>query len=356
MKKIYFLFISLILFSNCFVKIETKKARNSPPEYLGDISDHKNSYNNYMEAYYDNLIKKYGYNTKSSCGYIAISNLLSYYDNYLSDDIIDEKYDFPASISTYDFISERQSPGTNNERGYDYSNYNSYYDYIENSKSNVFHTYLMSLGVELGVNDKNKDDYGTNFEDRLKVLKKYLADKNIKYTIESKEKNWFVNNVKSFVIENIKKGYPVLVGIQNSEEAHAVIAYEYDEINDKVYSHFGDKMRTRSTIEDSEFPTYVNALVLKIDKTHTHTNNYIVNGKEYCYCDPHIKVYKELSHNYKYTSIDSSNHKVYCECGLNYIDKHNFKRSSNGGKFYSVCVSCGYTLSSDDFNIISERY
>ncbi len=355
MKKIYFLFITLLLFSNSFTVNKIKKAKNPPP-YIADISKHKDNYNNYMEAYYDNLKENYGYNQMGSCGYVALSILLSYYDNYLSDDIIDERYDVAARLDVNDFITKRCSPGTNNEIAYNYKNFNTYYNYILNTKSKVFHTYLISLGIDLGIHKKNVDDYGTTFNDRLKVLKKYLTNKNIDYKIESKEKNAFANNVKSFVIENVKKGNPVLVGIENSEEAHAVIAYEYDEINDKIYCHFGDKMRTRSTIEDSEFPTYENALVLKINKNHVHTENYIVDGKVYCYCNPHIKVYKELSHNYEYTSIDSSNHNIYCECGLDYIDKHNFKRSSIDGKIKSTCTLCGFTISSDDLNIISEGH
>ncbi len=330
------------------------KEKASNDDYKrSDFSTHKNKYNNYMEAYYDNLIYNYGYNSNDSCGYIALSMLLSYYDNYISDDIIDEKYDVSTNNTTNDFIKYRISPGTLCETGHEHKNYHTYYDYILATKNYNFHTYLISLGIEAGVNKKSDDGYPTSMNDRIKVLKKYLDSKNIDYSIDSKQFKTS-KKIKEYVIENIKKGYPVLVGVKNNYNAHAVIAYEYDETNDKIYCHMGDALHTRNTIEDVEFTKYVNAMVLKINQPHTHTNNYVVNGQTYCYCNTHLKVYDDIKHNYKYTCIDSSNHHAYCSCGENFIDKHEFKRTFNSGKAKSVCIDCGFTIDSDDYNIISE--
>lgn len=215
-----------------------------------------------MEAYYDNSIYNYGYNSNDSCGYIALSMLLSYYDNYISDDIIDEKYDASTNNTTNDFIKYRMSPGTLCETGYEHNNYNTYYDYVLATKDYNFHTYLISLGIDVGVNNKNGEDYATSMNDRIKVLKKYLDSKNIDYNIDSKQYKTS-NNIKEYVIENIKKGYPVLVGVKNDYYAHAVIAYEYDETNDKIYCHMGDALHTRNTIDDAGFTKYVNAMVFK---------------------------------------------------------------------------------------------
>lgn len=242
MKKIIFVLLSIFAFGNFYSNNYTLVEKTNDI-YKNESNNHKETYNNFMEAYYDNLVDNYGYNAKGSCGYIALSMLLSYYDNYISDNIIDEKYDVSINNSTNDFISNRISPGTKSEENYhiDINNYKTYYDYIEDTKNFNFHTYLISLGIDLGINKKNDDDYGTLLKDREKVLKTYLDIRGINYTIVSKEKNLFTNSVRNFVIDNIKQGYPVLIGVKNETYAHACIAYEYDEAEDKIYCHLGDK-------------------------------------------------------------------------------------------------------------------
>ena len=50
-------------------------------------------------------------NYKGSCGYVAIGMLLSYYDTFLSDDIIPEQYDVISAGNETDMVQRRNSPG-----------------------------------------------------------------------------------------------------------------------------------------------------------------------------------------------------------------------------------------------------
>lgn len=70
-----------------------------------------NSYDNFLQSYYDNLTYNLGMNYQGSCGYVAIGMLLSYYDTYLCDDIIDDSYDSVSIGNDANIISRRNSPG-----------------------------------------------------------------------------------------------------------------------------------------------------------------------------------------------------------------------------------------------------
>lgn len=165
-----------------------------------------------MEAYYYNLNNNFGYNENGSCGYVAVSILLSYYDNLVRDDIIDEQYDVCSTSSTIDFLSNVESPGTLHENKSLIYSYSSYYNYIKSTESTSFHSYLLSLGINLGINSKASTSFGTDINDRIKLIKNYLDSKNINYSIDSKTGK----NVREYAIENVKKGYPVLLSIRKS--------------------------------------------------------------------------------------------------------------------------------------------
>lgn len=81
-----------------FIDIETRKQKvgesyKSSDTYLSNISH----YSNFKNHYFDNLTYNFGVNYKGSCGYVAMAMLLSYYDTYISDDIVDEQYDIVSS-------------------------------------------------------------------------------------------------------------------------------------------------------------------------------------------------------------------------------------------------------------------
>ncbi len=163
MKKLIFIVITFVSYF-CLSICVTFKENSSNNDFNLASDNYKQSYNNYMEAYFNRLSSNFGLNYKNSCGYVAISNLLSYYDNYVSDDIIDEKYDVSTTSSTYDFTSI-ESPGTLHEIESEINKYNNYYDYICSTKDTSFHSYLISLGIELKVSSKTKDEFGTSIDD-----------------------------------------------------------------------------------------------------------------------------------------------------------------------------------------------
>ena len=349
MKKIVYLFFISVLFLCQFSNPSHQKDCDYELE-TNSVQTPKSSFNNYMEAYYYNLNNNFGYNENGSCGYVAVSILLSYYDNLVRDDIIDDQYDVCSTSSTIDFLSNVESPGTLHENKSLIYSYSSYYNYIKSTESTSFHSYLLSLGINLGINSKASTSFGTDINDRIKLIKNYLDSKNINYSIDSKTGK----NVREYAIENVKKGYPVLLSIRKSNSGHAVIAYDYDEKEDKLYCHSGYYDNTNKTAEELGYSSYNNAMVLKINENHIHTNNYVLKGVGYCYCDEHLKVYSDVRHKFKYTMIDDANHYSICDCGYKQIDRHQFSASFSGGMTVYKCILCSATINGDKFHTISE--
>lgn len=95
-------------------------------------------------------------------------------------------------------------------------------------------------------------------------------------------------------------------------------------------------------------------MVLKINENHIHTNNYVLKGVGYCYCDEHLKVYSDVRHKFKYTMIDDANHYSICDCGYKQIDRHQFSASFSGGMTVYKCILCSATINGDKFHTISE--
>ena len=146
-------------------------------------------YYDYKSSYFDNLTYNFGMNYKGSCGYIAIAMLLSYYDTFLSDDIIPENYDVISNGNQNDMIERRNSPGTRKDiicDANDPLNYNygfditadKYYNYIQSFQGNSLHAKLITIGAKRGYYNFNDNNIccGTNYKYRYNIINDYLND------------------------------------------------------------------------------------------------------------------------------------------------------------------------------------
>lgn len=342
-------------------------------DFLDDdvvYSSNLNSYDNFMTAYFDNLTHNFGVNYRSTCGYISIGMLLSYYDTFLNDNIIPESYDIASIGTTSNIIDRRNSPGVVRDiikapDNYDYSddtyvfnlNAYEYYDEIFALSQTSFHAHLVVRGAKFGYYDFN-DKYNPGiitFLELKNILNDHfsttLSSFNFDYEILSVNDNMYYNstmhsNVRKFAIDQIKAGNPVLLTIYKSKDiGHAVIAYDYDETTDKIYCHMGyGADMTHVTPESQGFVQYVSALVLNINTDHTHTNNYGVTTETdnqqkvnyYCYDYEHIETYGDFhTYNYTYLPNNAYSHFACCECGEYILEDH-----LNLAPSYD-CVLCG---------------
>lgn len=268
----YYSFVSTLVSMTILFSVSFNLSENCHNPYVGDgaynlstCSDEKTlavdsedidnvdeSRRDFKYEYFRGLTDNFGENVFNSCGYVAIGQLLSYYDTYLDDDIIDEKYDIQSFGDGFDMISRHNSPGVLNDPpivGLTGKNSSLLYlNYLKSVRDQSFQAELICQGNELGYFNTSysiNNCCRTTFEQRLELLDYYLAPKDITYDfvyINSKGDSSKSDEIRKFTIEQIKKGNPVLLNIgyfNNSSGGHVAIAYDYDEKKDEVYCHMG---------------------------------------------------------------------------------------------------------------------
>lgn len=268
---------------------KNQESKNS--ETLKEVEQKKND----MINYFYNLRHNFDYNAKGSCGYIAISMILSYYDTFLHDYIVPESYDVSSDNP------RKSSPGTKRYEFEDVPSDRKYAKLLKKSIDDSLHSKLVEIGSELKYHDYSnfEEKLATSHKDTIKILEKYMHDvlhfDNSYYTLVEREMDYAKDirnqskKIRDFAILLVKMGFPVILSIAPSDfsQGHTVIAYDYNEKYDKLYCHMGwDETTTHTTPEDIDFPIYKSALALKFNFPHTHTDNYYyeINGKKYYYC------------------------------------------------------------------------
>ena len=349
-----------------------------------NIQRNKDSYHNFLTSYYDNLKTNFGCNYKGSCGYVAIGMLLSYYDTYLNDNIIPEKYDAISNGYESDMTKRSNSPGIMKDviikPGV--QNYatnlspDNYYKEIEKITEISLHAKLIQLGYERGYYKIGNFKFpcGTFFNERLVIISDYFAKctnykKDIHYNLDFCRKYFFDNNekVRNFAINQIINGKPVLLSYSYDDESHACIAYDYDSKTDKLYIHKGwHNYPTNVTLDNIINIQYEDALTINFNIQHSHSNNYAVTSfinnnpviNTYCYHDCSIYTQNSyITHNsyYEYfEQFSQSKHKSFCKCGEYILSPHAIKAGSTyivDGHTFAKCIDCNEEVNLDN-NIV----
>lgn len=263
------------------------------------------SYDTYLEAYYSGLTQNMGENVRNSCGYVSLAQILSFYDSYLDDSIVPEKYDIISSGSDSNINGRSNSPGVMNDKVV-VDTGAEYLDEMYRLKDQSLHAKLITIGNELGY--YGTDAHGvvkrleegneclTTLSERIEILKAYLDEIGFagKYTIHNAlDQIPVVNqvNLESFVIQNIKQGYPVVLGAKEKESdeiGHVMVCHSYDGQN--IRCNLGTTRYGFSYNVKSKFHYFTDAIVLQFkDMTHKHSYNYeiVSSGKktQHCYCE-----------------------------------------------------------------------
>ena len=340
-------------------------ALDSDATYASSITE----YDNFLEAYYDNLTYNFGVNYKNSCGYIALAMLFSYYDTYLNDNIIPEQYDVNSIGEDTDIISRRNSPGTlrdiiqnpNNIHDKTLSEFTAteYYSKMESMSSFSLHAKLISIGAALGkYNFTNSFAPAlTSINDLRLIASSFLTNvseiQNTEYdilTLYKGQAGKTAEDIKNKAIEMIQQGYPVLllVGVPGKSVGHFVIAYDYNPDSKKIYCHFGyGANQTHVSLDETEYSECWSMLVIDFKIEHSHSKNYgvttitsnIPSTEYYCYDHCNIITYinkgGEHTYNNSYSTHSSDQHKAYCECGEYILQDHLLFKES------ACCSLCG---------------
>lgn len=366
-----FIIISSLIGPSCLhnVKSNLKDGKTyniNLRNYEKTLSTNSNiNFNEFKNSYFYNLTQNYSENENSSCGYVAIGMLLSYYDTYLSDDIIPELYDSPSIGSSSNMIKRMDCPGVRNDK-LNISDAKEYYDKITKLENPSFQGKIMQIAKNKNIlNLNNKKPFTTYFEDRIIILNEYFQ--NVLGYEYGKEYslNYTTNNVRDFTISQIKQGNPVMLSLyfKNTDEGHVVIAYDYDNANDILYCHTGwvNTFPNYNYYDvDYLFGPYKGALVIGFNLNHSHSNNYKVNNKAYCFNDCNIYTYdgtnKEHHYN-KYEQYSATKHKYICINNDGYILRGHAVDSSkiytSNGHMYGNCIDCNYLVDLGSTSVIT---
>ena len=311
----------------------------------------------YLRNYFKGLTENFGYNHKGSCSYIAVEMVLSYFDSYLYDDIISEQYDVVSTGNDYDMINRNNSPGTVNDKISDDIDYinelskDEYYDELKQKFGNTsLQLKLFDIAKEKNLGKSNRL-YGLTISATHALVINYLNERG--YKRYEDYRTWYKSDigggdVKQFIIDNIDLGRPVIVGGNGTRGGHAFVCYDYDS-KDKIFAHMGWHSEIYSRFdpfspnnEPNCFNTKLDAMAIEFYFDHTHSYNYMVGDKAYCYCDEAIETY----HNHSYERcLNYSNdfHRTYCNCGK-YLQSPHWVKGPTGGQRYVKCAACGVQL------------
>lgn len=322
------------------------------------------TYPTFMEAYYEGLTTNYANNLQGSCGIVALTMLLSYFDTYLNDNIIPEQYDAISYGDYKNMISRNDSPGTIDDN-INESTAEDYYNRVLENKEHSLHSKLIYISKE------NFNYYNSHvghswcaltIPETIDVLQHFLITecqlRPMQYGIVYKGENYTSDEIKQYIIYEIKKGYPVVVGVKNSSYSHVCIAYAYDESADEILFHKGwNGYSTRMTLSAMGYDTFFSAFTFFPHLDHVHSDNYAVARDRtaatkvydyYCSCSDEIVTYKHDSCDFTDSyEITSGGHVGYCICGNTQTSPHSYDSSyknTRNTKTHTAYCSCGKSI------------
>lgn len=326
------------------------------------------SYDDYKHAYFYNLRHNFGKNVFGSCGAVAIEMVLTYYDSFVSDNIVPENYDVKCISYDRDTDLVHSSPGSLDESNYISSSYggddinafNNYLNDVEAIINTSLHAKIVQLikdnnystGTNFGVNDNDLDDL---IVDLLHGEFGLTAND---FSVSAYYRNGLGANqtARNYAIESLNQGKPVILGLTNSffpllGSGHYVVAYKYNQNEDKIYAHFGYHGNYYYVDVGSSYNYIDSATVIDFaNMTHNHSDNYLITSltQSFCYDDNNIFTYNHDEHlRTNYSFVDYTKHNKICWCGEIVSTKHTVPYSQiRQGLLNYTCVYCGHTLPS----------
>lgn len=325
---------------------------------------------NFSTHYFYNLNENYGFNAKGSCTYIALAQLLSFWDTYWDDSVIAENFDVPSLFNSIDEVNlNLESPGIYEEPDLKGMSTQEYYNFVELHSGAYFQLHLISIGKEL-FGQYKFDDASSPCAlsyDQLQELANYYLFSERGFT-----KNRFAletetgDLARSFTIKKIKQGIPVEIRMAKKvgnriSGGHAMVAYDYDDDSDKIYVHPGwHNGVTHVTLDNLGYNVWWDATAVVPKGAHSESNNYIFSSG-YCkhtHCSCEFSIHPSYATNHPHMKHDFTNsyisgchetdsfHKAFCGCGEWKWVPHYYGNvyMTSDHHIMGYCTQCGGTF------------
>lgn len=338
---------------------------NNNNEYTNTIDDSsvstsggeitKNTTINYFKK-----LKYFGNNTHNTCGYVATSMLMYYFDTYYNGNVVDNNL---TNVSkSKDYINDESYTILDalNYFSYDESPTN-YPEYDTNGVSDEVYLNYAEEGSNESLHLKLINDYysrynsfGLTITQIADLINQYLNSRGLSSLFELDLVTGTDEEVRDAIIDYVNAGIPVIAGISSNDpmfnpfqngSAHAVVYYEYDSFTDTLYSHFGfvPGSTAYANVSDKLYLNLQHLSMIAINYTgnHVHSFNYAIIGDDIeefrmCFCS-------ENTHNHngylEYADKDLNHHIKYCsKCGYTIEEEHIFNPITR------KCFMCGRSL------------
>lgn len=273
-------------------------AVDKTPDYSSNSDVELYLDNNFATHYFANLTDNFGQNDEGTCSFVAAQMLLTYFDTYWDDNIVDDSYitkTIVAGEDSGDFIGIESPGGTPDPLYAKSGTADNYLKFVQSYAGVSLHYYLISLANDL-FDDYGDTEYSLSVSRTSQLISHYLRDKrgysSADFTLEYRSYN-SDRNIDDWVIDNIRNGTPVFTAVTYSTSYHAAVAYDYEEESGEIYFHTGwhSDARTYEHYSYSELKVdqIKEAFVLDFNSDHRHSGNYLyvdLNGdlSDYCIC------------------------------------------------------------------------
>ena len=231
---------------------------------------------------------------------ISFEILLSYYDTFLNDNIVDENYENKAEEFETNIESFNSSPGVGNGEIN-----RAFHDYLIDNHSPVSHSLI-------------------NDQQRI-MIKSYIKEKELDatytYCMGNNLSDMFTQYTIKIIKDTIDEGRPLIANNYN----HSVVAYAYDDKYVYIHTGWGHPARLEwkffkinlISFWDSDYCD-AGAFDIKFNLSHVHSDNYYSTyyHEGICPCGEYH------NHKIQHLSINDGYHAHICECGLYQKEKH----------------------------------
>lgn len=309
-----------------------------------DSSSLERIYSSPMRNYFYNLRDNFGFNQNGSCGYVGLGMLLTYYDSYFDDKLVAEQYDKRTTMSNFNDYNIVSSPGSNESQ----INRSDYYNTLLSRSNTSLHANLVRIGNTLNYGLGTTPSILNNvlnryFENNTQISRDRWEISMITYdnfaSLIPNQNITYSTLMYNQIVSYLKMDVPVLVSIRNNSGGHVVVAYDYDSTEDIIYAHYGwHSSNFHANILTNGYQFIRGYIVMGPKDSHTHCNNYIVNGTAKCSCAlPNHK------HCITYQSQNDSTHIKSCHCGYSVTESHRYTVQGTGANTkYIYCENCGH--------------
>ena len=297
-----------------------------------------------MQEYFENLSANMAKN-EGTCGLVALCAIISYYDTFLNDNIMPNAYEVHST-------NQNISPGVIRHTG-DYTA-DTYITYSDQNWQSDLQALLFKIH---DVDYPNPIILGLPVTYLTVIMEQYQTAINydLNYTIESdsvfhdapERQQAFL----TFIKEKLTAGVPVIVGVKNDQDSfyfggsnHYVIAYEYDEENDIIYTNYGwNSSLTRVPLYGEYLGTVYNQMYgvwsIDFELPHVHSFNYDLATGDYCGCGYFDHVHSVDTWTLRTPRLHSGTCTI---CNELVQEEHIYDYCVNCP--FSICAICSYKI------------